>query len=180
MAKRILVGLGVALAFGITACGGSDSGNSALDDAVYAALKESAETDESPVEVDDALIDCVGESMLSDDARRAKLQAAFDEGATGEDLISAAGDAAEDQALTTMMMSCFSSEQLVDMLGAGMTDGDAPTDEEKQCLIDEFDKLGKDELAQGMTDLSSGNTDSKGGTKITAAAITCLGMDAFG
>ena len=64
MAKRILVGLGVALAFGIAACGGSDGGGNALDDAVTAALKESAAGSDSPVEIDDAMIGCVDHRFL--------------------------------------------------------------------------------------------------------------------
>ena len=55
MAKRVLVVLGVAVALAATSCGGSDGG-SALDDAVTAALKASATTDDAGFVVDDALI----------------------------------------------------------------------------------------------------------------------------
>ena len=180
MAERILVGLGVALAFGITACGGSDGGGSALDDAVTAALKESAAGSDSPVEIDDAMIGCVANAVLGDDASREKLQAAFDGGAEGEKLLDAAGDTESDADMTQMMMGCFSSEQLVDMMIPEMVQDGAPTDEEKQCLIDEFDKINKDELTDGLVSLGNEQTDSPGATKITAAAITCLGLDAFG
>ena len=180
MAKRILVGLGVALAFGVTACGGSDGGDSALDDAMTAALKESAAGSDSSVEIDDAMIGCITDAVLGDDARREKLQAAFDAGAKGEKLLGSVGDAESDAAMTKLMMGCFSSKQLVDMMIPEMVQNGAPTDEEKQCLIDEFDKIDKDELTDGLTSLGNEQTDSPGATKITAAAITCLGLDAFG
>lgn len=179
MSKRILVGLGIALAFGVAACGGSDGG-SALDDAVTAALKESATGADTPFTIDDAMIGCVKDSVLGDDTSRQKLQTAFDGGAKGEKLLDAAGDTESDAAMTQRMMGCFSSEQLVDMMIPEMVENGAPTDEEKQCLIDEFDKIDKDELTDGLVSLGDEQTDSPGATKITAAAITCLGLDAFG
>lgn len=179
MAKRVLVVLGVAVALAATSCGGSDGG-SALDDAVTAALKASATTDDVGFVVDDALIGCVADAVLGNDVSREKLQAAFDEGAEGEKLLDAVGDTDSDLAMTKLMMGCFSSEQLVDLMIGDMVQDGEPTDEEKQCLVDEFDKIDKDELTEGLFALGNEETESPGATKIAAASVTCLGLDAFG
>ena len=179
MAKKMVLSLGLALAFGFSSCGGSDSGG-ALGDAVSAALKESASAPDSPIKVDDKMIGCIKDSVLGDDARREKLQTALDGGAKGEDLLNAAGDAESDSDMTKMMLGCFSSTQMVDMMVTEMVDSANATDENKKCLADEFDKIDKDELVDGLMGLASEQKGSPGATKITAAAITCFGIDAFG
>ena len=68
----------------------------------------------------------------------------------------------------------------VDMMVTEMVDSANATDENKKCLADEFDKIDKDELVDGLMGLASEQKGSSGATKITAAAITCFGVDAFG
>jgi hypothetical protein len=177
--KKHLVGLTLFAAFSAAGCGGSDGGN-ALDDAVTAALKVSATADDAGFTVDDAMIGCVADAVLGNDTSREKLQAAFDEGLEGEKLLDAVGDTESDLEMTKLMMGCFSSEQLVDLMIGDMVQDGEPTDEEKQCLVDEFDKIDKDELTDGLFSLGNDQTDSPGATKITAASVTCLGLDAFG
>jgi hypothetical protein len=176
MTKRVLVVLGVAIAFAVTSCGGSDGG-SALDDAVTAALKVSATADDAGFTVDDAMIGCVADAVLGNETSREKLQAAFDEGLEGEKLLDAVGDTESDMEMTKLMMGCFSSEQLVELMIGDMVQDGEPTDEEKQCLVDEFDKIDKDELTDGLFSLGNDQTDSPGATKIAAASVTCLGFD---
>jgi len=179
MAKRVLVVLGLAAALAVTSCVGSD-GDSALDDAVNAALKVSAAEDDAGFAVDDAMIGCVAAAVLGNDASREKLQAAFDEGLEGEKLLESVGDIESDADMTKLMMGCISSEQLVDMMIGEMVQDGEPTEEEKQCLVDEFDKIDKDELTDGLFSLGNDQTDSPGATKIAAASVSCLGLDAFG
>ena len=54
------------------------------------------------------------------------------------------------------------------------------TDEKKQCLTDEFDDMGKDAVLEGFMAFSTGDTSSEGATKITAAMISCFGLESFG
>jgi hypothetical protein len=100
-------------------------------------------------------IGCVADAVLGDSASREKLQAAFDDGAKGEKLLNAAGDAESDSNTTKMVVSCFSSTQMVD-------------------------KIDKDESVDGLMGLANEQTDSTGATKIAAAAISCFGVGAFG
>ena len=54
------------------------------------------------------------------------------------------------------------------------------TEEKKQCLVDEFDKMGKDVVVEGFIALSKEKSSGEGATKLTAAMISCFGVESFG
>lgn len=182
MSRKFYVGIAPMMVVALAACGG-DSGSSgagALKDAVAQALVDSPDSGDLPFEVDAELAGCIASAVLEDQAMNDKLQAAFDDGKTGEDLLSSTGDLGSEEDMIAPMFSCFGSAQIADFLAAEVEDQSTVTDEKKQCLTDEFDDMGKDAVLEGFVAFSTGDTSSEGATKITAAMISCFGLESFG
>jgi len=125
--RRSILCLGLVIAFGATACGdpmGNDA--SGLMNAVSAALTASAQSDGSisgPFSFDDTMVGCITDAVLSDDASREKLQTAFDDGAKGEKLLDAVGDAESNGALTRPVLGCICPDLLAGMMVTSVVDG---------------------------------------------------------
>lgn len=166
----------------LTACGGGSGGGSAskLKDAVSTAFLENAGDEDMPFAVDKAMAGCVADVVLGDATYKDKLQSALDEGLTGQKLLDSAGDPTSDEEMMAPIFMCFGNEQLVELLSTEAVDASTVTDEEKQCLVDEFDKMGKDMVIEGFIALSTDNASGEGATKLTAAMISCFGVDSFG
>jgi len=54
------------------------------------------------------------------------------------------------------------------------------TDEKKECLVDEFDAIGQGTVLDGLIAFKSGDNSNEGAAKITAAMISCFGLEGFG
>ncbi|MBM3730742.1 MAG: hypothetical protein FJW44_07985 [Actinobacteria bacterium] len=54
------------------------------------------------------------------------------------------------------------------------------TDEKKECLVDEFDAIGQGTVLEGFIAFKSGDNSNEGAAKITAAMISCSGLEGFG
>ncbi len=168
--------------FVLGSCGGDSgsSGGSELKDAVAQALVNSPDSGDMPFEVDAELAGCMASAALDNPAMEEKLQAAFDEGKSGEDLLSSTGELGSEEDMTRAMFSCLGSAEIVEFLAAEVEDQSTVSDEKKQCLIDEFDKMGKDTLLDGFISFINGDSSNDGATKITAATISCFGLESFG
>lgn len=166
----------------LAACGGDSGGDSGdkLKAAVSEAFLESAGEEDMPFAVDEEMAGCVADVVLGDATYKGKLQAAVDEGLTGQKLLDSAGDPTSDEAMMAPIFSCFGNEQLVELLSTEAVDASTVTEEEKQCLVDEFDKMGKDLVVEGFIALSADDASGEGATKLTAAMISCFGVDSFG
>lgn len=166
----------------LAACGGDSGGGSAdkLKSAVSEAFLENASDEEMPFAVDNEMAGCVADVVLSDATYKDKLQSALDEGLTGQKLLDSAGDPTSDEEMMAPIFSCFGNEQLVELLSTEAVDASTVTDEEKQCLVDEFDKMGKKLVVEGFIALSADEASGEGATKLTAAMISCFGVDSFG
>ena len=178
VATRIVPVMFLALA----ACGGDSGGGSGdkLKAAVSEAFLENAGDEDMPFAVDNEMAGCVADVVLGDATYKDKLQSAFDEGLSGQKLLDSAGDPTSDEEMMAPIFSCFGNEQLVELLSTEAVDASTVTDEEKQCLVDEFDKMGKDLVVEGFIALSTDNASGEGATKLTAAMISCFGVDSFG
>jgi hypothetical protein len=178
VATRIVPVLFLALA----ACGGDSGGESGdkLKTAVSEAFLASAGEEDMPFAVDEEMAGCVADAVLSDATYKDKLQSALDEGLAGQELLDSAGDPTSDEAMMEPIFSCFSNEQFVELLSGEAVDPSTVADEEKQCLIDEFDKMGKDLVVEGFIALSNEKNSGEGATKLTAAMISCFGVESFG
>ena len=179
MSKKIAIGLLAATSVGIAACGGSSNGG-ALENAVKDALKSDLVSSEMPFAVEPDLVDCVATAVLSDKDSKAQLQKAFDKGLKGEKLMGSTGDPSTTGPLFREMISCFDSTQLVEMMVTSMVEANKVTDDKKKCLADEFDKLDKEVLVDGFIALTNDDKSNDGASKITAAAVSCFGLDSFG
>lgn len=183
MSKKFLVGIVPFMFVAMSACGGgSDDGESAggLKEAIAQALVASPDSGDLPFAVDEELAGCIASAVLDDPAMNEKLQAAFDDGKSGEDLLSSTGDLGSEADMIRPMFSCFGSAQIAEFLAAEVEDQSTVTDEKKRCLADEFDAMGEDMLLDGFIAFSSGDTSNEGATKITAATISCFGLESFG
>ena len=165
----------------LAACGGgSDSGGADLKDAVSGALLESGDTSDLPFAVDKEVTDCFASVVLGDEGVKDKLQAGLDKGLTGQELLDSAGDPTTNDQLMAPMFSCFSTEQYVELLSAEVEDQSKVTDEKKKCLLDEFDSMGKELVVDGFIAFNKDDKSNEGATKITAAMISCFGLESFG
>lgn len=182
MSKKLWVCAVPFAVFVVGSCGGDSgsNGGSELKDAVAQALVNSPDSGDLPFEVDTELAGCMASAVLDDPAMQEKLQAAFDEGKSGEDLLSSTGELGSEEDIMRPMFSCFGSAQIVEFLAAEVEDQSTVTNEKKQCLVDEFDKMGKDTVLDGFLAFSTGDASNDGATKITAATISCFGLESFG
>lgn len=166
----------------LAACGGDSGGESGdkLKAAVAEAFIESTNEEGTPFAVDDEMAGCVADAVLSDATYKDKLQSALDDGVTGKKLFDAAGDPTSDEELLVPIFSCFSNEQFVELLSIEAVDSSTVTEEEKKCLVGEFDKMGKDLVIEGFIAANNDDSSGEGVTKLTAAMILCFGADSFG
>ena len=179
MSKKLILCLLATASIGVVACGGSSDGGP-LEDAVKAALQSDLVSSDMPFKVEPELVDCVATAVLSDKDSKAQLQAAFDKGLEGEKLMGSTGDPSTTGPLFREMISCFDSTQLVEMMVTSMVEANKVTDDKKKCLADEFDKLDKEVLVDGFIALTNDDKSNDGASKITAAAVSCFGLDSFG
>ena len=165
----------------LASCGGDDSssgGGDALSNAVTEALTASIEADGAPVELTDDDIACVAGKVLENEDMNAALQAAYDEGKEGEELLNAVDESASfEQDASLMMLQCLPAETIVDLLAGEMGEGEGLTDEQRTCLVDEFEKLDADELASGFMAMAEGTEDDAAAGALTGAIVTCMGTD---
>lgn len=179
MLKRLAFGFLAAAAITTSACGGSN-GDGPLDKAVKAALQSDLVSSEMPFKVEPELIDCVATAVLGDQKSKTQLETAFAKGLTGQKLMGSVGDPSTTGPLFREMISCFDSSQLVEMMSTTMVDSNKATEENKKCLAAEFDKLDKRVLVDGFIALTNNDKSNDGAAKITAAAVSCFGLDSFG
>ena len=168
-----------------TACGGGgsdDSGGSSdgLRDAISTAFVDNIETDGVDFKADKALGDCVADSLLNNDEYSSNLEKAYDDGLAGQDLLDSAGDTESDVEISRKIFSCFSTEQLAILLSAQVPSSDGSVEESRACLTKEFDAIDKEVLVDGIFALNSDDTAGEGPSQITAAMISCFGLESFG
>lgn len=182
MSKKVFVRVVPVMLLALAACGGgSDSdGASSLKDAISQALLEDGDSSDLPFAVNKEITDCFASVVLGDESVKDKLQAGLDDGLSGQELLDSAGDPTTNDALMGPMFSCFSTEQYVELLSAEVEDQSLVTDEKKKCLLDEFDSMGKDVVVDGFIAFNNDDKSSDGATKITAAMISCFGLESFG
>lgn len=175
--KFMIVGLVACMA--TAGCGGSDGGSSGkLNEAVETALRESMTQDDVPFEVNEETFGCIADKVLDDETFGPALEAAFDEGKTGTDLLDTVDSDENEEALTVMTLACFSSEELISVMGGDLsTDGSELSEEQRACLVEELDKIDPDERAAGFLALSAGTQGNAAAGDITGALVTCLGTD---
>ena len=166
----------------LAACGGgSDGGSSSgLEAEVSKAVLEGADTGGLPFSVDKKLADCITSAVLEDPAFKDELQASYDKGLKGQELLDSVGDPESDADMTRLMFSCFSSEQFAELLAGQVEDQSTVTDEKKQCLTDEFEKMGNEAVVDGFIAFSSNDKTNENATKMTTAMISCFGLESFG
>ena len=175
MKSKIAVAL-VATCVVFASCGGDDSGSGdGLSGAVSDALELSMSEDDMPFEITDENVSCITEKLLEDEETNAALQAAYDEGKTGEDLLdSVDGNESTEAKATLMTFQCLSVEQVVDVITAEIAAEGDVTEDQRQCLIDEFEKLTADELANGFAALVGVSQDQAAAEPISNALMTCF------
>lgn len=165
----------------LAACGGSDGGSSGgLEAEISQAVLEGADTGGLPFSVDKEMADCITSAVLKDPAFKDDLQASYDKGLKGQELLDSVGDPESDSDITRLMFSCFSSAQFAELLSGQVEDQSTVTDEKKQCLTDEFDKMGSDAVADGFIAFNTDDKTNENATKMTAAVISCFGLESFG
>ena len=161
----------------MVACGGDGDGEG-IEKAVQEALRGSMTEDDIPFEVTDDMLGCIAGKVLENDTFGPALEAAYDDGKTGEALLDAVDTDANEDELTATTLKCFSAEQLIDAMGSELTpDGSELTDDQRTCLVAELDKIDADERASGLLALAQGTTGSSAAGAITGALVTCLGTD---
>ena len=113
MSKKFVVRVVPVMLLALAACGGgSDGGSSSgLEAEVSKAVLEGADTGGLPFSVDKKLADCITSAVLEDPAFKDELQASYDKGLKGQELLDSVGDPESDADMTRLMFSCFSSEQ---------------------------------------------------------------------
>lgn len=165
----------------LASCGGDDSssgGGDGLSGAVNDALAASIETDGAPVELSSDDIACVVGKMLENADMKEALQVAYDEGKEGEDLLSAVDESASFESdASLMMLQCLSAEKIVDLLAGEMGEGEGLTDEQRSCLIGEFESIDSEELANGFLAMAEGSGEGEAAGALTGAIVTCMGSD---
>lgn len=164
----------------LASCGGDDSssGGDGLSGAVTDALTASIEADGAPVELTSDDIACVAGKVLENEDMNAALQTAYDEGKEGEELLNAVDQSASfEQDASLMMLQCLSAEQIVDLLAGEMGDGEGLTDEQRSCLIGEFESMDSEELANGFMAMADGSGEGEAAGSLTGAIVTCMGTD---
>lgn len=178
MKSKIAVAL-VATCVVLASCGGDDSGSGdGLSGAVNDALEMSMSEGDMPFEVTDENVSCISEKLLEDDETNAALQAAYDDGKTGEELLNAVDESPDMETKATLMtFQCLSVEQVVDVIGSEMNGDEEFTDEQRACLIDELGKLSAEELANGFAGLAGVIEDDAAAGDLTGALMTCLGTE---
>lgn len=161
MSKRLWVCAVPFAMFVLGSCGGDSgsNGGSELKNAVAQELVDSPDSGDLPFEVDAELAGCMASAVLDDPAMQEKLQTALDEGKSGEDLLSSTGELGSEKDIMRPMFSCFGSAQIVEFLAA---------------------EMGKDTVRDGFSAFSTGDTSNDGATKITAATMSCFGLESFG
>ena len=166
----------------LASCGGDDSsssgGGDGLSGAVNEALAASLEADGTPIDLGETGISCVANKLLENEDMNAALQTAYDEGKEGEELLNAVDqeDSLGSEA-ALMMLQCLSAEQIVDLLAAEMGEDGAITEEQRTCLIDEFEKLNSDELADGFLALAEDTEGDATAGALMGAIVTCMGTE---
>lgn len=181
MSRKVVMRIAPVIMLALAACGGSDGGSSGgLETEVSKAVLEGADTGGLPFSVDKEMADCITSAVLKDPAFKDDLQASYDKGLKGQELLDSVGDPESDSDITRLMFSCFSSEQFAELLSGQVEDQSTVTDEKKQCLTDEFDKMGSDAVADGFIAFSTDDKKSENATKMTAAVISCFGLESFG
>lgn len=133
-----------------------------------------------PFSVDKDMADCITSGVLQDAAFKNKLQASYDKGLKGQELLDSVGDPESGADVTRLMFSCFSPDQFAQILTEQVEDQETVTDDKKQCLADEFEKMGTDNVVDGFIAFSSGDQSNKNATEMTAAVISCFGLESFG
>jgi len=182
MSKKVFVRVLPVMLLALAACGRGSNGGGAddLKDAVSQALLDDSDTSDLPFEVDKAVTDCFADVVLGNTGFKDKLQAGLDKGLSGQELLDSAGDPTSDDEMMRPMFSCFSTDQYVELLSAQVEDQNLVTDDKKQCLRDEFDSMGQDMIVDGFIAFNNDDTANEGSTKITAAMISCFGLESFG
>jgi hypothetical protein len=165
----------------LASCGGDDSssgGGDGLSGAVTDALAAQIEADGAPTELGQDEIACIAGKVLENDEMNTALQAAYDEGKEGEELLNAVDESASFEAdASIMMLQCLSAEQIVDLLAGEMGGEEGMTDEQRTCLIDEFEKMNSDELATGFMAMAEGTEGDEAAGALMSALVTCVGSE---
>ena len=170
-----LTAVGVVACLGLAGCGGDGGG---VKEAVQEALRSSMSEEEIPFEVTDDVLGCIAGKVLENENVGSALEAAYDDGKTGEALLDSVDSEANEDELTGATLACFSADQIIDAMGSELTsDGSELTEEQRNCLVDELDKIDADERAAGLLALSQGTAGNAAAGDITAALVTCLGTD---
>lgn len=182
MSKKFVTRVVPVMLLALAACGGgSDSGSSSgLEAEVSKALVEGADTGGLPFSVDKEMADCITSAVLKDSAFKDNLQKGYDEGLKGQELLDSVGDPESETDMTRLMFSCFSSGQFAELLAGQIEDQSTVTDEKKQCITDEFDKMGNEAVVDGFIAFSSNDKTNENATKLTTAMISCFGLESFG
>ena len=136
MRTRLISSLAIA-ALALSACGGGDDKSAAVDD-----LMESAE--EAGLDLDRSCVDNVADKLSDDD-----LKALAEAGPDGEAELSSEGEA-----LTGELLSCISSESMVDTIMAQIGDTEGLDEECLREVLSNFDaaELAEGELPDGVFD----------------------------
>ena len=182
MPKKFVVRVVPVFLLALAACGGGSDGESSsgLATEVSEALVDGAETGGLPFSVDTEMADCITAGVLQDPAFKEELQASYDKGLRGQELLDSVGDPESESDMTRLMFSCFSSEQFAEILAGQVEDQSTVTDEKKKCLTDEFEKMGNEAVVDGFIAFSSNDKTNENATKMTTAMISCFGLESFG
>jgi hypothetical protein len=106
------------------------------------------------------------------------LQAAYDEGAEGEELLAAIDEEETfEQEASLMLLQCLSPAEIVDLLAGEMGADGSMTDDQRSCLVDEFEKLDSDQIAEGFLAMAEGTGEGEAAGAITGALVTCMGSE---
>jgi hypothetical protein len=164
----------------LASCGGDDSssGGDGLSGAVEDALAAEFEQDGAPVSITDDVVSCVSGKLLDNSEMNTALQAAYDEGAEGEELLAAIDqeDTFEQEA-SLMLLQCLSPAEIVDLLAGEMGADGSMTDDQRSCLVDEFEKLDSDQIAEGFLAMAEGTGEGEAAGAITGALVACMGSE---
>lgn len=170
----------VAACVALASCGGDDSGSSSdgLSSAVSDALTASMSEDAASFGLDEDNVECMTAKLIEDEDIGPALQAAFDEGNTGEDLLGAV-DADEDMGTkaTLITLQCMTVEQIVDVIIAERSEVSEITDEQRSCLIDELGKFSQEELGNSFAALAGIVEDDDAANAFNEAQMKCFGFD---
>ena len=174
MKSKIAVAV-VAVCVGLASCGGDDSGSGdGLSGAVNEALTASMSGEDAPFEVTDENVSCLTTKLLDDEETSTALQAAYDDGKTGEDLLGAVDENTEMETKATLMtFQCMTVEQIVDTLSAELGGESQLTDDQRSCLTTEFEKLSSDELANDFAAIAGVVEDQEAADQLMEILTTC-------